>query len=372
QSTKMAAMGQLAGGIAHDFNNMLTAILNFAQFAADDLGPAHPVTPDIEEVLAAGRKTHMLTRQLLAFSRKTPVNPRVLDLNEVLVEIYALIRRMLGEHIEMLLEPLEGPCRVLMDRSQLEQIIVNLCLNARDAMPRGGHLKLSIERQTDVTWLPERSYVCIRVSDSGEGMTRETRERCFEPFFTTKPVGKGTGMGLAMAYGIVKQARGDVKVHTSMGAGTTFLIFLPEAEGVPELAEAPGQADAPGSRGERILLVEDQAEVRRAAVRILERAGYDVVEAEGAWEATSMDLRDVDLLLTDVVMPGISGPELARLLREAYPRMRVIFMSGYAAGATAHLMPDAGAPMLQKPFSHRQLMRHVREALDRALPRQPP
>ncbi len=282
----------------------------------------------------------------------------------MLTDAHVMIRRMIGEDIDFRLALALKPCGIRIDRSQLDQIVLNLCLNARDAMPKGGRLTVTTDHVTDPLWLDGTGrYVCLRVEDTGEGIDAQTAERCFEPFFTTKEVGRGTGMGLATAYGIIKQAGGDVCVESTPGEGTRFLVCLPAVDSGAPAAVDEIRQKSPGGKGETILLVEDQAEVRRVVLRILERNGYVVIPAASGNEATNMDLRHVDLLLTDVVMPGLSGPELAASLKSAYPHIAVVYMSGYADGATAHHDQNSDAPMLEKPFSDQVLLATLRQVL---------
>jgi two-component system cell cycle sensor histidine kinase/response regulator CckA len=373
QVQKMDAVGQLAGGVAHDFNNLLTAMLSFAGFVRDDLGPGHPSIADLDEVIAAGRRAAALTRQLLAFSRKELLVPEQLDVNEVVSHSARMLKRLIGEHIDLetaLHEPL-GP--VLADRGQLEQVIVNLAVNARDAMPRGG--KLTIETslvELDEVYVrghlgakPGR-YVMIAVTDTGTGMSAETQARIFEPFFTTKGPGKGTGLGLSTVFGIVKQSGGDIQVYSALGRGTTFKIYLPEDAAEVTAAKAV-PAPRRAARGtETVLLVEDDDAVRTVAKRTLAGAGYQVFEAAGSQEALRLATDDVniDLLITDVVMPELSGPELVERLKARRPTLRVLFMSGYTGGALAHQgILKQGAHYLQKPFTPELLLPAVRAAL---------
>ena len=369
---KMDAVGQLAGGIAHDFNNLLTAIISFSNFARQDLGPTHPAAADLDEVMKAGKRAADLTRQLLAFSRKDVLQPRSLQLNEVVRNSARMLERLIGEHISLglVLAPKLG--EILADPGHLEQVIVNLVVNARDAMPKGGKLTLeTAEVVLDETYVrghigakPGR-YAMLAVTDTGQGMDEATQARIFEPFFTTKATGQGTGLGLATVFGIVKQSGGDVCVYSAPGRGTTFKVYLPRTD---EAAQDVGEAAAPGmARGiETVLLVEDDPAVRAVARRALTGAGFRVLEAGLPEEALQLaEGGEVALLLTDVVMPQMTGPELAQRLLATRPGLRVLFMSGYTGGALAHQgLVDAEATYLQKPFTPAILVSTVRAALD--------
>ncbi|MBI4213699.1 MAG: response regulator [Chloroflexi bacterium] len=380
QAQKLESLGQLAGGIAHDFNNLLTAIIGFGNLLRTQVDLPGPQGTYLDEIVNAGERAAALTRQLLAFSRRQVLQYQVLDLNEVIVGIDQLLQRVLGEDVDLvtLLAPSVGHIRA--DRSQLEQVIVNLAVNARDAMPGGG--KLTIE--TDDVALHEQQvvqhpgsaagpYVMLAVTDTGMGMDPETQERIFEPFFTTKEPGKGTGMGLATVYGIVQQSNGHVWVYSEPGRGTTFKIYLPMAEGEPEApasAPASGAALEPGD--ETVLLVEDQAGVRALAQEVLQASGYVVLPAKDGDEALRIcesHTGPVHLLLTDVVMPGMSGPDLAAALAVQRPDLRVLYMSGYTSEAAhRHGVLEQSGAYLEKPFTPRQLASKVRETLDAPRP----
>jgi two-component system, cell cycle sensor histidine kinase and response regulator CckA len=375
QAQKMEAVGRLAGGIAHDFNNLLTAIGGYAEFLYEDLPPADPRRADANEIRQAADRAATLTRQLLAFSRQQLLEPRILDLDEVVSGMDKLLRRLIGEDVslETVLAPNVG--RVRADPGQIEQVIVNLAVNSRDAMPKGG--KMTIETadvELDSSYVvghdivqPGR-YVMLAVTDSGSGMSEEVKAHLFEPFFTTKEVGKGTGLGLATVYGIVKQSGGYIWVYSEPGKGTTFKVYLPRVDAAPEAqAELPTPANLTGT--ETILLVEDEEGVRRLAREVLQRQGYRVIEAARGDEALAMLMREspdtVRLLISDIVLPGMSGPDLHERVRRLRPEVDVLFMSGYTDRAVqAQEVFPPGTAFLQKPFTPIALARKVREVLD--------
>jgi nitrogen-specific signal transduction histidine kinase len=376
QAQKMEAVGRLAGGIAHDFNNLLTAITGYADLALSDLREGDPMRQDMEEILRAAHRAAELTRQLLAFSRQQVLAPRVLDLNEVVQSVDKMLRRLVGEDVELLSVLAPGLGHVKADPGQLEQVIVNLAVNARDAMPTGGKLtietadaELAETRVRDLATVPAGRYVMLAITDSGTGMDEETKARIFEPFFTTKEQGKGTGLGLATVYGIVKQSGGFIWLYSEPGHGTTFKIYLPRVEGAADaLAPPVGTAEVP--RGtETVLIVEDEEAVRALAKTALTRKGYRVLEAANGGEALlrcESEQAPIHLLVTDVVMPGLGGADLAQRLAPLRPDMKVLFISGYADRAAArHGTIQPGAAYLEKPFSLEALARKVREVLDR-------
>ncbi len=378
QAQKMEAIGKLAGGVAHDFNNLLTAIRGYAELAYESLAEGDPRRDDLEQVVAGADRAGELTGQLLAFSRQQVLVPRVVDPASVVLGVSPMLQRLLGEDIDLRVEETCGRCRVRVDRSQLEQVIVNLAVNARDAMPSGGRLTVSIEPvdvdETDAAAHAEArpgSYVLIAVSDTGAGMDAETRGHAFEPFFTTKELGKGTGMGLATVYGIVTQSGGFVDLESEPGAGTTFRIYLPRAAAVPVEEERDPEPESPTGT-ETLLLVEDDEAVRGFARRTLESLGYAVLEAENGVRALSlMDGSDssVRLVVTDMVMPGMHGRELAERLRRARPDLPVLFVSGFPEDWIEQgtgIDPDAR--FLPKPFSAPALAQAVRDAIDAPLP----
>jgi signal transduction histidine kinase/CheY-like chemotaxis protein len=383
QAQKMEAIGQLAGGVAHDFNNLLTAILGYAALLAEEFAVGDPKRADIEEIRKAGERAAGLTRQLLAFSRQQVMQSTILDLNGLTNNLANMLRRLIGEHIELNLSLSSDLGSVKADPGQLEQVIMNLAVNARDAMALGGRLTVetaNIElddaygKSHGIAPFSAGSFVMLAVSDTGIGMDEVTKRRIFEPFFTTKPRDQGTGLGLATVYGIVKQSGGYVWVYSEPGQGTTFKIYLPRIdEPAAALSEADVSKEVIDRGSETILLVEDEESVRVLSRILLERAGYLVLDAANPQEALatiSGYAEPIDLLLTDVMMPGESGPELFRHLIAARPETRVLYISGYADQAiVSRGVLEAGVPFLQKPFSAAGLARKVREVLDSDLGR---
>jgi len=375
QAQKMEAVGQLAGGIAHDFNNLLTGILGYSLLALERLPPDSRVRRDIEEIQNAGERAATLTRQLLAFSRRQVLTPRPLDLNEVVQNMKGLLRRLIAEDVELVTVCAPNLHIVRTDQGQVEQILMNLAVNARDAMPRGGTLTIETKnRELDERYACEHvtvragSYVLLEVRDTGEGMNEETKSRMFEPFFTTKEQGKGTGLGLSMVYGIVQQSGGHIEVRSELGRGTSFQIYLPAvAESADPLSKL--KAGTPIARGtETILLVEDEALVRNFTRELLTALGYRVFFATDGFEALRVQAREqcpIDLLITDVLMPHMNGPQLAKRLQQVLPNIGILFLSGYTADAAVRQGLRAEAAFLQKPFSPDDLARKTREVLDR-------
>ena len=382
QSQKMEAVGQLAGGVAHDFNNLLTAIIGYSDLGLARLREGDHLRKYVQEIKKAGEQAASLTRQLLAFSRRQVMVPQVLDLNSVVGNVQKMLRRLIGEDIDLLTVPGPGLGRVKADPGQMEQVILNLALNARDAMPQGG--KLTIETgNLDLDESYTRShidvapgpYVMLAVSDAGCGMDAETLSHIFEPFYTTKEEGKGTGLGLATVYGIVKQSGGHISVSSDPGKGTTFTTYLPRVE-ESIVPVRPSLAAGKSSRGtETVLLVEDDVTARDVVREVLQSRGYTVLEATGSNEALEIGERQVSrpihLMLADVVMPEMSGPQLADRLACLHPKMKVLYMSGYTDAAVArHVKLTRDIPYLQKPFAAEVLARKVRELLD-ASPAEP-
>ena len=372
QAQKMEAVGRLAGGVAHDFNNLLTVIAGYTELVRVTLAQDDKRRGQMEQIGLAASRAAGLTRQLLAFSRKQVLQPEVLDLNEVLASAEKMLRRLIGEDIDFSVVLAAGLGRVLADRGQLEQVMLNLCINARDAMPEGGSLSVeTANRILDEEFVRTRRglrpgpHVVMSVADSGTGMTEEVMKCVFEPFFTTKEEGKGTGLGLATVYGIVTQSGGGIWVESCPGKGTTFWIYLPVTEEASPRAPSPERQAPPAIGAETILLVEDEAAVATLAQSILQGAGYKVLRAsqgKDAMAAAESNHDVIQLLLTDIVMPGFSGRVLADRLTALRPRIRVLFMSGY----TAEVIPlelNPGTHLLQKPFSPDELLRKVREVL---------
>jgi PAS domain S-box-containing protein len=378
QSQKLEAVGLLAGGVAHDFNNLLTVVLSHLDLMRDELPPdATGLAADLEEVRQAAQRAADLTRQLLAFSRRQVLRPQVVDVNDVLVQSERLLRRALGERHTLELAPAPSPCPVRVDRGQLEQVLMNLVLNAGDAMPAGGTVTIETAAALVDADAAARAglpgagaYVRIAVADTGRGMDEATRARVFEPFFTTKPVGEGTGLGLATAYGIVSQSGGGFEVASAPGAGTTFALYLPRCGPASETAAAAlgaGGSFVPLGRGELILLVEDEAPVRRSAMRTLERAGFRVLEARHGADALLLwreHAGEIALVVTDIRMPEMGGVELVHHLRAERPHLPVLYVSGYAPGLDAtRAAGDARIPFLEKPYTLTELLEAVRGAM---------
>jgi signal transduction histidine kinase/DNA-binding LacI/PurR family transcriptional regulator/CheY-like chemotaxis protein len=377
QSQKMEAVGRLAGGIAHDFNNLLVVIAGYSDLLLGKLGAGDPTRADIEQIQRAGERATTLTNQLLAFSRQQVVQPSALSLNGVVANVETMLRRLIGEDVALVTKLAPSLAPVVADRGQLEQIVLNLALNARDAMPQGGRLTIetaNVELDEDYARqtvdVEAGAYVLLKVSDTGVGMNEETRARIFEPFFTTKPQGEGTGLGLATVFGIVRQSGGHVGVRSAPGRGSTFEIYLPQSQDAVErrtTEPAPGRSSLHGT--ETILLVEDDDGVRRAARRFLEEHGYRVLEASQGREALRLSDEHegrLHLLITDVVMPEMTGRELAEQMTRDRPDTPVLYMSGYADSALVRQeLSDSSVSLLQKPFTAGALARRVREVLDR-------
>ncbi len=374
QSQKMEAVGRLAGGIAHDFNNLLTVITSYSDLLLEDLAPSDPKRQDVEQVRHAADGAAALTRQLLAFSRQQVLAPRVVNLSHVVQGVEKMLRRVIGEDVDLVtsLDPDVGAVKA--DVGQLEQVLMNLAVNARDAMPTGGKLMLETANvEHDVAYAreqeasPVRRFVMLAVSDTGIGMDEATKARIFEPFFTTKEPGKGTGLGLATVYGIVHQSGGFIWVYSEVGRGTTFKIYLPEVDAPVSSTGAAAATELP--RGtETVLVAEDSEAVRAVTRQVLERQGYTVLEAPHGNAALALAAAHdgpIHLLLTDVVMPGLSGRQLADELMKRRPATRVLYTSGYTDDAVVrHGVLEAGIAYLQKPFTSASLARKVRETLD--------
>jgi PAS domain S-box-containing protein len=374
QSQKMEAIGRLAGGIAHDFNNMLCALLGLAHLAADEVGPGGKGHTELEEIINVVDRAAALTQQLLAFSRRQVLRPRVVDVSAILTRMTPMIRRLVGEDIRVEVSLPRGSVRVKVDPTHLEQVMLNLAINAGDAILNGGHLGIACNlREVDAgrgarLELAPGRYAVIEVSDDGIGMDAQTRARVFEPFFTTKKPGRGTGLGLATVFGIVKQSGGTVSVDSEVGRGSVFEAYLPISD--EPLTEEPAPQKPVGRpRNALILVAEDDAAVRQVVVTVLKRAGYRVLEACDAQHALALagdHAGPIDLLLTDVVMPLMSGPDLARQLGARRPGLTVLYMSGYSDEAINHRgVLDAGVQLLAKPLTPEQLLKAVAQALER-------
>jgi two-component system, cell cycle sensor histidine kinase and response regulator CckA len=378
QAQKMEAVGQLAGGIAHDFNNLLQVVSGYTALALAEVGPGQPLHPELTEIGRAAERATVLVRQLLAFSRRQKIERRPIDINATIADLLKMLRRLIGEHIELDFRPGYGVAPVLADPGLLEQVLMNLCVNARDVMPDGGRIGIStanvtvdrefVERRA---WGQEGEYVLLTVTDTGPGIPPALRERIFEPFFTTKDVGKGTGLGLATVYGIVKQHEGMIEVARDVSVGAEFRIYLPLAPAATSAeAEPRGPAEVAAGGHETILLAEDEELVRNLARRVLERAGYRVLQARDGEEALAMvtvHAREIDLALLDVVMPRAGGREVAARLRALRPGMPIIFSTGYSRQVLDESWaPDEGVELILKPYEPKLLLQRVRARLGRA------
>jgi signal transduction histidine kinase/CheY-like chemotaxis protein len=376
QAQKMEAVGRLAGGVAHDYNNIVMGILNYADLCRDGIDVDHPIRQWLDEITNEAQRSANLTRQLLAFARKQTIAPQVVDLNDVVGNMLKMLRRLIGEDVDLAWEPGADLWEVHIDPGQVDQILANLCVNARDAIEGTGKVTIETENVTiDVAYCGEHEgfkpgdFAMLAVSDDGCGMDRETLDHIFEPFYTTKGIGEGTGLGLATVYGIAKQNNGFVNVYSEPGKGTTFRIYLPRfEEGEREDADREDKTEIIGGN-ETMLLVEDEKSIRLTMRLFLEKLGYTVLAAENPEKASALVSNyagTIDLLITDVVMPGMSGRELAESLAADHPSMRVLYMSGYTANVIAHKgVLEDGVDFLSKPITHDQLARKVREILDR-------
>ncbi|MFP4316742.1 MAG: PAS domain S-box protein [Desulfovibrionales bacterium] len=377
QALKMEAVGRLAGGVAHDYNNMLSVILGYTELAMNKLKPADPLYGDLEQIQDAAKRSRDITRQLLAFARKQTIDPKVINLNQTMEGMLSIVRRLIGEDIELSWMPRPDIWPVEMDPAQLDQILANLCFNARDAIDGVG--KIVIETDNVVldqtyclnhTGFVSGEYVLLAVSDTGCGMDAKTLERVFEPFFTTKPLGQGTGMGMATVYGIVKQNNGFINVYSEPGDGTTVRIYLPRHEGSPMEVEAEDNGELPHGSGQTILIVEDEPAILEMTQTVLEGLGYSVISAGTPRKAVRLaeDTSSIDLLITDVVMPEMNGQELADRIKSIHPEIKRLYMSGYTANVIANRgVLDDGVNFLQKPFSLGDLAVKVQEVLAQGL-----
>ena len=373
RTQRLESLGQLAGGVAHDFNNLLAVILNYAEFIVED-GAGTPFEEDARQILRAGQRGSDLTHQLLAFARREVIRPVPLDVNRVIAEVEQMLTRSIGEHIELNTALAERLPSVVADPGQLEQVLVNLAVNARDAMPEGGRLTVdtgtvTVDEDHPLTRdaFKPGLYVRLRVSDTGTGMPRDVQDKAFEPFFTTKPSGAGTGLGLATVYGIVVQAGGTVKLYSEPGLGTTITILLPASDAEPQAVAGSAGPEPVAGRGQTVLVAEDEEALREVTTRILGRGGYTVLAASDgadALEVAAAHEGPIDLLLSDVVMPGMLGRVLAERIRQARPDTRVLFMSGYAQPVlTSNGILDPGVHLVEKPFTGADLLAAVAEQL---------
>jgi PAS domain S-box-containing protein len=379
QAQRLESLGQLAGGVAHDFNNLLAVIVNYAAFVSEEIEAAatadpdrwHAVARDMQQIQRATERGIALTHQLLAFGRREVVRPRVLSLNAVVTDVKELLVRSIGEHVQLVTPLASGLWPVKADPGQIEQVLVNLAVNARDAMPGGGTLTIGTDNMVvgNESGLPAGRYVRIRVEDTGTGMPRDVIARAFEPFFTTKPKGEGTGLGLATVYGIVKQAGGDAQITSEPGVGTRFTVLLPVTDEAPIEVETTA-VGGPAGLGETVLIVEDEPAIREVARRILQRSGYEVLMTESPLDALELVSRhdgEIHLLITDVVMPRMLGKDVAERVRALRPDVKVLFISGYARPALASSGSlEPGVTLLEKPFSESVLLEAVRQVLDAA------
>jgi PAS domain S-box-containing protein len=371
QAERLDSLGQLAGGVAHDFNNILGVISGYTEFVLDALGPGHPCRPDLENIADAARRAAALTRQLLIFSRLQPSQPEVVDLNTVVGQIERLLRRTIGEDIDFSIDVEPDLDPVTIDPSRLEQIIMNLVVNARAAMPEGGHLVIRTARTRHIPATAigappcSERYVSLTVTDTGCGMDEEVQRRAFEPFFTTRSTGQGSGLGLATVYGAVQEAFGAIAVDSAPGAGTKIAVYLPVAEDAALTVEPDSTTDAVDhGRGERILVVEDDDDIRTITRRVLARGGYEVSDVASREEALRLvqdDTRSFDLLLSDVIMPGMPLQEFIETVLDARPRLHIVFMSGYTADSGRQL--PKGVPIVNKPFTADMLLHQIQTML---------
>jgi two-component system cell cycle sensor histidine kinase/response regulator CckA len=374
QAQKLEAVGRLAAGVAHDFNNILTVITGHSELLLRQLDAGDPCRRNAQQIEKAAYMAAAVTRQLLTFSRKQVVDPRVVELNDVILKVDGMLRRLIGEDVEFCteLDPAAGHIRA--DPSQIEQVIVNLAVNARDAMPKGGKLTIkTVKTALDANQakrlndLSAGEYVLLAVTDTGTGMSEQVKAHLFEPFFTTKPPGKGTGLGLATCFGIVKQNAGCIRAQSELGKGTTFSIYFPQAQAPAEQPPVKSQVTPLAGGDETVLLVEDEPVVRELAALTLREKGYTVFEAENGTEGLRLAQQHdgIDLVMTDVVMPSMGGKEMADTLQESHPEMRVLFTSGYNEDALGeHGVLKPGIVFLQKPYLTATLVRKVRETLD--------
>jgi PAS domain S-box-containing protein len=377
QAQKMESVGRLAGGVAHDYNNMLSVIIGYAEMALDRLAAGDPLRADLLEILQAARHSADITRQLLGFARKQPINPRIMDLNDTVEGMLKMLRRLIGEDIDLSWQPATGLWPVKMDPIQLDQVLANLCVNARDAIEGVGKISIGTRnthldaiKGPDAAGFEAGDFVLLSVSDDGSGMDEETLDRLFEPFFTTKPFGQGTGLGLATVYGIERQNNGYIQVSSRPGHGAVFHIYLPRQRREAEVSQASvvDSDDLPRGRGETILIVEDEAPILAVARQMLERLGYAMLTASSPGQAVELARAHsghIALVIADVVMPGMNGRELVARLKKGSPDLKVLFMSGYTADVVAQRgVLENDTPFIQKPFTLHELAVRVRQALE--------
>lgn len=377
QSQKMESVGRLAGGVAHDYNNMLGVILGSAELALMNMDESDANRRYLKEIINAAQRSADITRQLLAFARKQTIAPVPLDLNDCISDMLKILRRLIGENIELEWLPQSSLGMVKMDATQIDQILANICINAKDAMPTGGKITLQTRSvKIDQEYCDRHhgfqagEFICLSISDNGLGMDRETREKIFEPFFSTKKVNEGTGLGLATVYGIIKQNNGFINIYSEQGIGSTFNIYFPEHHGVARKKEVPPPAATPSGHGELVLLVEDEKAILQMCQKILVSLGYQVICSETANQALELVRSarlDIRLLITDVILPDLNGRELSQQLKQNYPELKVLFMSGYTANVIAHSgVLDEGVNFIQKPFSKNELAAKVAVTLTTA------
>jgi nitrogen-specific signal transduction histidine kinase/ActR/RegA family two-component response regulator len=376
QAQKMESVGRLAGGVAHDFNNMLSVILGHTELAMGDAESDQPLYAHLLEIRKAAERSADLTRQLLAFARKQTVSPRVIDMNRTVEGMLKMLQRLIGEDIHLSWQPCMNSWPVKVDPSQMDQILANLCVNARDAIAGVGKISIELENiHIDEDFcaghpylITTGDYILLAVSDDGHGMSREVQNRLFEPFFTTKDIGKGTGLGLSTVYGIVKQNKGFINVYSEPGQGTTFRIYLPRYLGEVEQAKIEQLQGSMIGGHETVLVVEDESSILDLCKIMLEQQGYEVLAASTPTEAIGLaggHSGEIHLLITDMVMPGMNGRDLAKRFLSIYPAMKCLFMSGYTPNMIAHQgILDEGVYFIQKPFSRNDLTTKVREVLD--------
>ena len=377
QAQKMESVGRLAGGVAHDYNNMLSVIIGYAEMALDRVDGKDPLRTDLLEILKAARHSADITRQLLGFARKQPISPRILDLNETVEGMLKMLQRLIGEDIDLSWRPSAGLWPVKMDPTQIDQLLANLCVNARDAIAgvgqiiiSSGNAHLDAIKGPDAASFRPGDFALLTVADNGSGMDAETLERLFEPFFTTKPFGQGTGLGLATVYGIVKQNNGYIEASSAPDQGATFRIYFPRQHQEAEASQASAviSNDPPRGRGETILIIEDETPILHVVQQMLQRLGYLVLPADSpgqALELAGANAGRIALVMIDVVMPGMNGRELAKRLKETSPDLRTLFMSGYTADVIARRgVLESDTPFLQKPFTLHDLAVRVKQALE--------